>query len=192
MRPGLHKHRSARRPVWLRALASSRVMAVVPLAALLLAAGCGSSPQSPSSAGGTSSASGGPRVTVMARSVTGVGTVLVTSAGYTLYMFVPDRRRAVTCTGLCTSYWPPLKLPSGDAVGVGPGVNASLLGSDPDPGGGRVVTYNGWPLYTYASDIQPGQATGQGIDLNGGKWYVMRPSGAPLISSLPSPARNRR
>lgn len=111
------------------------------------------------------------------------GTVLVTSAGYTLYMFVPDHRRAVTCTGLCTSYWPPLKLPSGYAVAAGPGVNASLLGSDPDPGGGRVVTYNGWPLYTYASDVQPGQATGQGIDLNGGEWYVMRPSGAPLISA---------
>jgi len=186
MRPGLQKHRSARRPVWLRALASPRVvLAAVPLAALLLASGCGSSPQSASSAGGTPVASGGPRVTVMARSVTGVDTVLVTGAGDTLYMFVPDHRRAVTCTGLCTSYWPPLKLPSGDAVAAGPGVNASLLGSDPDPGGGRVVTYNGWPLYTYASDIQPGQATGQGIDLNGGKWYVMRPSGAPLISSLP-------
>jgi predicted lipoprotein with Yx(FWY)xxD motif len=184
MRPGLQKHRSARLPVSLRALASSRaVLAAVPLAALLLASGCGgSSPTRASSATGTSPP-GGPKVTLMARSVTGVGTVLVTSAGYTLYMFAPDHRRAVTCTGLCTSYWPPLKLPSGDAVAAGPGVKSSLLGSDPDPGGGRVVTYNGWPLYTYASDIQPGQATGQGIDLNGGKWYVMRPSGAPLISA---------
>ncbi len=184
MRPGLQTHRSARLRVSLRALASSRaVLAGVPLAALLLASGCGSSPQSASPAPGTPAH--GPEVTVMARSVTGVGTVLVTSAGYTLYMFVPDHRRAVTCTGLCTSYWPPLKLPAGDAVAADPGVKSSLLGSDPDPGGGRVVTYNGWPLYTYASDIQPGQATGQGIDLNGGKWYVMRPSGAPLISSLP-------
>jgi hypothetical protein len=44
MRPGLQKHRSARLPVSLRALASSRaVLAAVPLAALLLASGCGGS-----------------------------------------------------------------------------------------------------------------------------------------------------
>jgi predicted lipoprotein with Yx(FWY)xxD motif len=56
-----------------------------------------------------------------------------------------------------------------------------LLGSDPDPSGGRVVTYDGWPLYTYADDVQPGQATGQDIDLNDGEWYVIRPTGQPLI-----------
>ena len=27
-----------------------------------------------------------------------------------------------------------------------------LLGSDRDPAGGRVVTYHGWPLYTYVGD----------------------------------------
>jgi len=163
------------------------VLAAVPLAALLLASGCGSSPQSASSAGGTPVASGGPRVTVMARSVTGVDTVLVTGAGDTLYMFVPDHRRAVTCTGLCTSYWPPLKLPAGDAVAADPGVKSSLLGSDPDPGGGRVVTYNGWPLYTYAADSGPGVAHGQGIATFGGTWYVLNASGNPVTGkSQPS------
>ena len=44
-----------------------------------------------------------------------------------------------------------------------------------------MVTYDGWPLYTYTGDIDPGQATGQDIDLNGGDWYVLRPSGLPLI-----------
>ena len=43
-----------------------------------------------------------------------------------------------------------------------------------------MVTYNGWPLYTYTGDVEAGQATGQAIDLNGGPWYVLRPSGAPL------------
>ena len=72
-------------------------------------------------------------------------------------------------------------LPSGSRPAAGPGVKAALLGSDPDPAGGRVVTYDGWPLYTYTADVQPGQATGQDIDLNGGAWYLMRPSGQPLI-----------
>ncbi len=44
-----------------------------------------------------------------------------------------------------------------------------------------MVTYHGWPLYTYENDAQPGQATGQAIDNDGGQWYVLRPSGAPLI-----------
>jgi hypothetical protein len=43
-----------------------------------------------------------------------------------------------------------------------------------------VVTYNGWPLYGYRA-AQRGQATGQDIDLNGGKWYVIRPSGQPVV-----------
>jgi hypothetical protein len=46
-----------------------------------------------------------------------------------------------------------------------------------NPGGGRVVTYHGWPLYTYLGDAVPGRAAGQGSDDDGGYWYLMRPSG---------------
>ncbi len=34
-----------------------------------------------------------------------------------------------------------------------------------------------WPLYTYVADRKPGMATGQALDLNGGLWYVLAPSG---------------
>ena len=47
----------------------------------------------------------------------------------------------------------------------------------PDPAGGRVVTYAGWPLYTYVTDTAPGTATGQALNLNGGLWYALAPSG---------------
>ncbi|MGO9780409.1 MAG: hypothetical protein ACLPKE_07265 [Streptosporangiaceae bacterium] len=148
--------------------------------AVLLLAACGST----AAAGAQSAAKPprhGPAVQIMARSLPDVGTVLVTSKGYALYMFGPDNHRSVTCTGVCAGTWPPVKLPAGGSLAAGPGVSAALLGSDPDPGGGRVVTYDGWPLYTYTGDIDPGQATGQDIDLNGGDWYVLRPSGRPLI-----------
>ena len=49
--------------------------------------------------------------------------------------------------------------------------------SDRNPAGGRVVTYNKWPLYTYIGDTAPGQAKGQALNLNGGLWYVLSPSG---------------
>ena len=154
-------------------------LALMSAAVILFACGCGGSPSSSPVTGAT--ADGGRTVTVMARSLPGVGTVLVTSQGYALYVFAPDDHRAITCTGTCLGTWPPLMFPAGGTFAVGPGVNSMLLGSDPDPAGGRVVTYDGWPLYTYAGDVQPGQATGQDIDLNGGEWYVIRPSGQPLI-----------
>jgi hypothetical protein len=48
-------------------------------------------------------------------------------------------------------------------------------------GGTDVVTYAGWPLYTYVADVSPGMATGEGINLNGGPWDLMRPDGSPLV-----------
>lgn len=47
--------------------------------------------------------------------------------------------------------------------------------------GTNVVTYGGWPLYTYVADVSPGMASGEGINLNGGPWYLMRPDGSPLV-----------
>jgi hypothetical protein len=52
-----------------------------------------------------------------------------------------------------------------------------FLGADRNPADGKVVTYNKWPLYTYVADSAPGQATGEGVSLSGGKWYVISPSG---------------
>jgi predicted lipoprotein with Yx(FWY)xxD motif len=161
-----------------------RLTALGLLAASALAAvacsltGCGAS----SPGAGRPVAATGQAVTIRVRSLPGVGAVLVNSGGYALYMFVPDARHRVTCIKLCTANWPPVKISAGGRLVAGPGVRADLLGSDANPSGGRVVTYHGWPLYTYTSDVQPGEFTGQGIDLNGGFWYLMRPSGEPLTA----------
>ena len=115
--------------------------------------------------------------TVQTRKISGLGTVLVNSRGLTLYMFAPDKQKRVTCKGQCAVIWPPLKLKAGQKPTAGGAARKALLGSDPNPSGGRVVTYNRWPLYTYIQDHKPGQTTGQGIDNSGGKWYVLSPSG---------------
>jgi predicted lipoprotein with Yx(FWY)xxD motif len=166
---------------WCRHAGLALTSAVV----ILSACGCGGSaasgPAGGTATGGGIQAPGGRMVTVAARSLPGVGRVLVNSRGYALYVFAPDNRRAVTCTGACAGTWPPLMLPSGSRPTAGAGVKPALLGSDRDPAGGRVVTYDSWPLYAYADDMQPGQANGQDMDLNGGKWYVIRPSGRPVI-----------
>jgi predicted lipoprotein with Yx(FWY)xxD motif len=115
--------------------------------------------------------------TVITKKIKGLGTVLVNSRGFTLYMFVPDHQRKVTCKGSCAVIWPPLKIKAGQKPTAGGAARKGLLGTDPNPSGGRVVTYNRWPLYTYILDKKPGQAKGQATNLNGGLWYVLSPAG---------------
>ena len=123
------------------------------------------------------SATSATTVVVSTRSLPKLGTVLVNSKGRTLYMFVPDKQKKVTCRHACAVIWPPLRLATGAKPTAKGKARASLLASDPNPTGGRVVTYNHWPLYTYVADTAAGQAKGQGLNLNGGLWYVLSPSG---------------
>lgn len=150
----------------------------------LLAAACGSS--SSTSSNTTSSQTGAATgtqttsstsVSLNTRTLPGVGSVLVNSQGRTLYVFAPDAARKVTCTGACASIWPALSIPAGQTATAAGGVKTSLISSDPDPSGGRVVTYHGWPLYNYVADPNAGTDNGEGINSSGGLWYVIAPSG---------------
>jgi predicted lipoprotein with Yx(FWY)xxD motif len=114
-------------------------------------------------------------VTVKTAKVKGLGTILVNSKGFVLYVFAPDKAKRVTCKGTCASVWPPLKVSGKETAGGS--AKASLLGADKNPSGGKVVTYAHWPLYTYAGDSKPGQASGQDINSTGGLWYVITPAG---------------
>jgi predicted lipoprotein with Yx(FWY)xxD motif len=160
-----------------------RIAGLAALAAAVagLAAGCGGS-------GPKSGVAGARHVlgsaTVKTRKINKLGVVLVNSRGFTLYMFKPDRQRRVTCKGSCAVAWPPLKVKRGQRPTAGGAAKQRLLGSDRNPSGGRVVTYNRWPLYRYIGDSKPGQASGQALDLNGGLWYVLSPSGK-IIKTRP-------
>jgi len=124
-------------------------------------------------------------VKISTRSVTGLGTILVDSRGRTLYMFAPDKRKSVTCHKVCAKIWPPVFLPAGAKLAAGGSAKLALLGSDKDSTGGSVVTYNHWPLYLYLGDTKAGTATGQALNVNGGLWYVIAPSGA-IIKHKPT------
>jgi predicted lipoprotein with Yx(FWY)xxD motif len=153
-------------------------------AAVLAIAGCGSGTRRESTAAGTSStpvtAPGTPSaagVQISTKALAGLGTVLVNGHGQALYLFLPDKHTRVTCVSTCAQVWPPVKLAGGQRPVASGKANPSLLGSDPDPEGGKVLTYAGWPLYTYIADSSPGSASGQGLNTNGGQWYVLSPSG---------------
>ena len=115
--------------------------------------------------------------TVMTKKVPKLGVILVNGKGRTLYMFVPDKQKRVSCKGQCAVIWPPLKIKAGQKPTAGGAAKKSLLGTYKVAGGKKVVSYNRWPLYTYITDQKPGQVTGQAVDNSGGFWYVLSPSG---------------
>jgi predicted lipoprotein with Yx(FWY)xxD motif len=155
-----------------------RLLAVALLAMLgFVAAGCGGSSASSmpkSGVAGAQHATSG--VAVKTHKLKGLGVDLVNPAGRTLYVFMKDAHRHVTCTGSCASIWHPLKWKGSGKPTAGGSAKSSLLGWDKGDGG-KVVTYNHWPLYTYTGDSANGQTHGWNVNLNGGKWYVISAKG---------------
>lgn len=107
-------------------------------------------------------------------------TILVDSAGYTLYEFSKDSKKKDHCAKIsgCTAVWPPLAV-SG-APTAGPGVNAALLSTITLPGGASQVTYAGRPLYTHPADPGPGDTYYFGIKEFKGRWYGLNAAGQKL------------
>jgi predicted lipoprotein with Yx(FWY)xxD motif len=110
---------------------------------------------------------------------TDFGTVLVDSTGMTLYAFAADSPGKSNCTDTCLQYWPAAK--ASGTVSHSSDVTAKLATIKRSDGTTQ-LTVNGWPVYTYAADSGPGQATGQGENLSGGLWWVVDPSGAQIKS----------
>ena len=97
----------------------------------------------------------------------GVGKVLATSGGRTLYLYTADTKNTSNCTGSCAATWPPL-MTKGKPV-AGAGVKQSLLGQTSN----HQVLYNHHPLYTYTGDSAAGQANGEGV----GGFYAVTSAG---------------
>lgn len=131
----------------------------------------------------TQYADAGRHVTVKASTVPRLGTVLVTGTDKPLYTYAPDKAHTVTCSGICSLDWPALGVRSANSLVAGPGVDQHQFGTVNSSGSLRVVTYHGWPLYTFSSDRRAKQFTGQGKFAYGGYWYAIRPSGEIVATS---------
>lgn len=135
-------------------------------------AACGGS--SGSTASTTPTTSTTPVIAVVSKSVKGqTEDVLTNTNAQTLYYLTSDTAATPACAAACLKNWPPLVLSSGD-----PGSGASLPGkltvaTTPN---GRVVLYNGHPLYTFVRDKTSADANGEGINAFGGTWHAATPS----------------
>jgi len=116
------------------------------------------------------------------RKINGV-TVLTNAKGFTLYWFAPDTTTKSNCNGSCAAIWPPVKGPATAGAGV-----TGKLGTIKRSDGSIQATYNGHPLYTYVADTAPGQARGNGLNVNGGLWHEVTASGKAAPKSSVSSA----
>ena len=101
-----------------------------------------------------------------------------------LYIFAADKGGKSVCYGSCAKYWPPLAASSRHVVGTG--VKAALLGTTKRTGGSLQITYAGHPLYLFVKDSKAGQTSGQGLNVSGGLWWVMSPTGAVIKKTTPA------
>jgi predicted lipoprotein with Yx(FWY)xxD motif len=107
---------------------------------------------------------------------TGLGNILVSSSGRTLYLFTRDHGKTNSCVKVsgCSAVWPSLK--ANGRPTAGSGVKASLLSTT----SGNQVTYAGHPLYTYTGDSGPGKTSYVGFKSFGGTWYAINASGGTV------------
>ncbi|MGC9156032.1 MAG: COG4315 family predicted lipoprotein [Ferrimicrobium sp.] len=161
------------------------------LAGLTLAA-CGSSSSTTSSSSSSNKSSASSTTakssnastitsgaTVATSSSSGYGTILTSKAGQTYYLFTGDTKGKSNCTGACAKAWPPVV----GSPAVSGGASSKLVGTITRANGQKQVTYDGHPLYTFASDTGPHQINGEGINAFGGHWYVISPTGKAITSS---------
>ena len=125
----------------------------------------------PASAAASGAATGG--VTVEAKPVGSIGTVLVAgSNGMTVYTFAKDVKDSgkSTCTTGCIGIWPALTVADGATPTAGSGVSGKLGTIKREDDGKTQVTYNGLPLYFFQNDKAPGDANGVYTD-----WEAVKP-----------------
>jgi predicted lipoprotein with Yx(FWY)xxD motif len=149
-------------------------------ATALVACGGGGSPGGAGSTGGGHPA--GNTAVVTTRHLAGLGTVLVSASGRTIYSPEQEAHGQIRCTGSCLSFWFPVTVTSATSLHA-PGGLTGVLGTIHRHDDGRTqLTYNGRPLYTFKLDQSPGQARGSNFtDSFGGTsftWQAVTASGA--------------
>jgi predicted lipoprotein with Yx(FWY)xxD motif len=158
---------------------SSTILGAVIVALAL--AGCATSGGTSSGSSGSGSTSSSPSAAAKDAGVasTKFGSVIVDGKGMTAYFFNKDTANSGTsaCTGQCATLWQAIT--STSATPSVSGVTATVA-TITGVAGGKQITINGRPIYTYSKDTAPGDTNGEGV---GGLWYVVSPSGQEITSA---------
>lgn len=117
------------------------------------------------------------------------GEYLTDGNSISLYMFELDSKNVSNCSGNCLVEWPPYLIDKNSKPLAGTGVNQSMLSTITRPDSTVQVTYNGWPLYYYKSEVNtPNVVNCQGISNSGGLWFILRANGNVNFTTKNRPA----
>jgi predicted lipoprotein with Yx(FWY)xxD motif len=96
-----------------------------------------------------------------------LGWVMAKANGLVVYTFGKDSKGAPpTCTGSCAALWAPVTgVPKAGPADTFPGTFGVVTGA----GGKKVITYDGYPLYTFVG-APPLSTKGNGLE---GVWHVI-------------------
>jgi predicted lipoprotein with Yx(FWY)xxD motif len=163
-------------------LSSMRSQFVLSLAAASLAAaaltGCAGASTGGYSYPTTPSPSAAASSNDLATASTFLGTVVVDGKGMTAYFFDVDKANSgkSACVGACAAAWPAITTTA--ATPVVKGVTGTV-GTIATAAGGKQITINGRPIYTFASDNAAGDVNGQGVK---NVWHVIAPDGSEVMT----------
>jgi predicted lipoprotein with Yx(FWY)xxD motif len=118
---------------------------------------------------------GGPKYSLGVAYKPSIGIYLTNSSGFSLYYRSTDSPNSgkTTCTtDTCEANWPVFY---NATLNLPPGLDSSQFSTITPYNSTKIVTYNGYPLYYWAHDAKPGDATGQGI----GSFYLVQ---APFVA----------
>ncbi|GGJ77632.1 hypothetical protein GCM10010123_04560 [Pilimelia anulata] len=118
-----------------------------------------------------------------AKNVKRMGDVVTDEKGWVMYRFDKDNNTdpaKSNCNDDCEKVWPPAYTDGNPKLS---GIDSSKVGTVTRNDGSKQITLNGWPLYRYIGDKEPGQWTGQGV---GGVWYVVSPDGKKNLTCMPN------
>jgi predicted lipoprotein with Yx(FWY)xxD motif len=115
-----------------------------------------------------------PGTTVLIVQKSNLGYVLAEASGLVVYTYGKDKKGGVpTCTGACASLWPPVTgNPKAGPADTLPGTLGTVTMAD----GGKQITYDGYPLYTYKGATAL-STSGNGVD---GEWHVIKLSASDV------------
>jgi len=115
-----------------------------------------------------------------------LGTLLTDASGWTVYTWDGDSPGVSNCFDACANAWPAF---TSDVDIVQPdGIPGTLDWVDRGDGTWQ-ISLDGWPLYYFARDVNPGDANGDGINAFGATWHVVvaAPPPPPVAQNPPSP-----
>jgi len=106
--------------------------------------------------------------------------VLGNSKKYSLYLLHNEVGGKLHCVGACLQFWIPLYVAKGSHPSVGAGVKGKwgvVIRKISSADTKYQLTYNTYPVYTYAGDTGPKQSKGEGVKFSSGVyWYLLHAS----------------